>query len=146
MRFKSIGALSTQSDPLALGVTGSENPPPAQNNQLMEASQNLLKHIPGEASGFYIMSADAFKDPDLKSLGIIFLLSLIILVLVRWVAGASRGIMFTTIIAFFLWMLIFDKGFLHVAFPQFLPDPLGLICGIFYSIVITLLASAGKIR
>jgi hypothetical protein len=113
---------------------------------LVEASQNLLKHIPGEASGFYLLAADSLDKPNLGTLGLIFGLALILLVTVRWLANASRGIMVTTIIAFLLWMSIFDKGFIRVAFPTLLPHPLGLILAVFYSTFITLLASAGKIR
>lgn len=122
-------------------------PPPAQGRQaLVEASQNLLKHIPGEASGFYLLAADSIDKPRLGTLALIFVLAIVLLVTVRWLANASRGIMVTTILAFLLWMLIFDKGFLHVAFPYLLPPPLGLIVAVFYSMLITLLASAGKIR
>jgi hypothetical protein len=113
---------------------------------LVDVSQNLLKHVPGEASGFYLLAVSALAAPSLRDLGLIFALSLVLLIVVRWLAQASWGIMLTTIGAFVLWMLIFDKGFLHVAFPDLLPGPLGLIVALFYSTLITLLASAGKIR
>ncbi len=71
---------------------------------------------------------------------------MILLVTVRWSAGASRGILLTTIGAYLLWMLVLDQGFLHVAFPNLLPDPLELIIAVFYSTLITILAGAGKIR
>lgn len=113
---------------------------------LAGVSENLLKHIPGEASGFYLLAVDSMKQPSTRDLGIIFILAFVLLVAVRWLADASRGIMFTTIFAFMLWMLILDKGFLHVVFPNLLPAPMGLIVAVFYSMLITLLASAGKIR
>jgi hypothetical protein len=113
---------------------------------LLEASQNLLKHIPGEASGFYLLAAESIDQPSVGTLGLIFVLAFVLLVTVRWLARASRGIMITTVIAFLLWMFILDKGFLYVAFPKLIPTPLGLILALFYSILITLLASAGKIR
>lgn len=120
--------------------------PAGTRDALLEASQNLLKHIPGEASGFYLLAVDSIKEPSLGNLGLIFTLAFVLLVVVRWLAKASWGIMITTILAFALWMLIFDKGFLHVLLPNLLPAPMGLIVAVFYSMLITLLASAGKIR
>ena len=108
-------------------------------------TENLLKHIPGEASGFYLLASSSLTDVTTGRLGLIFALSLILLVVVRWLALASWGIMLTSIGAFALWMLIFDKGYLHAIFPDVLPSPLGLIVASFYSALITLLASAGKI-
>ena len=120
--------------------------PSKREQNLLGASENLLKHIPGEASGFYLLAADSFTKPNARTLGLIFVLALALLVIVRWLAKVSAGIMVTTIIAFLLWMLILDKGFLHVAFPDLLPPPWGLILAVFYSTLVTLLASAGKIR
>jgi len=120
--------------------------PPKAGQALLETSQNLLKHIPGEASGFYLMAADAFTDPKVGTLGFLFVLALILLILVRWLAGASRGIMIATCFAFLLWMFVLEKGFLHAAFPNLVPAPMGLILAVFYSTAVTALASAGKIR
>lgn len=120
---------------------------PATGQQaLVEGAQNLLKHIPGEASGFYLMAVDSIEKPGLGTVLLIFVLALILLVVVRCLANASLGIILTTIFAFLLWMLVLDKGLLSVAFPGLLPDPLGLILAVFYSMLITLLASAGIIR
>jgi len=120
--------------------------PATRKETLVEVAQNLLKHIPGEASGFYLMAVDSFQNPTLSILGLIAALAAILLVVVRWAAGASPGVMVTTIIAFVIWMFVLDKGILHVAFPNLLPDPLGLIVAVFYSTLITVLAGAGKIR
>lgn len=120
--------------------------PAAGTQALVEASQNLLKHIPGEASGFYLMAADAIAEPSKKTLGLLFVLALILLIVVRVAAGASRGIMVTTVLAFVIWMFSFDRGFLNVAFPTLLPDPLGLIIAVFYTTLVTVLASTGKIK
>ncbi len=113
---------------------------------LAETSKNLLKHIPGEASGFYLISAGAFADPGPVTLGGLAALSLAILILVRVMAKASRGVMITSILAFLLWMLVIDNGFLAAAFPGVPPDPWGLILASFYSVVVTTLAGAGKIK
>ena len=121
-------------------------PEQREGGLLAETSKNLLKHIPGEASGFYLISAGAFDDPSSTTLGILAAMSLAILILVRVLAKASRGILVTSVLAFFLWMLVIDNGFLAEAFPDLLQDPWGLILASFYSVVVTLLASAGKIK
>src|ERR1700741_1687275 len=105
---------------MQFNATDFRNNPTQSKN---EVAQNLLKHIPGEASGFYLLSADTLTQPTFDALEFIFVLSFILLLVVRWLAGASRSIMITTILAFLLWMLIFEKGFLHVAFPNLLPSP-----------------------
>lgn len=141
MNFKPIGVLSRV--PAAAPPPA---PPPNGHNAFVDISQNLLKHIPGEASGFYLLAVDSIKDPSTRDLGVIFALAFVLLVVVRWLAKASWGIQVTTILAFVLWMMIFDKGFLHVVLPNLLPPPMGLIVAVFYSMLITLLASAGKIK
>ena len=159
MQFQSIKGLSFRARKAALsakiphpslakepGAAGQPPGPPSGRQALVEAAQNLLKHIPGEASGFYLMAVSAFEKLSLATAGLICALALILLVVVRWLAKASAGIMWTTIGAFALWMLVLDKGFLNLAFPNLLPDPLGLILAVFYSTLVTLLASAGIIR
>ena len=123
-----------------------EKPPTETGHPWMEGSKNLLKHIPGEASGFYLMAVDSIPNPGLGAIGFIFVLALVLLILVRYLAGASRGIMISTILAFLIWMFVLDSGLFHVAFPNLLPDPFGLIVAFFYSMVVTLLANAGKIQ
>ncbi|RMG63202.1 MAG: hypothetical protein D6715_11530 [Calditrichaeota bacterium] len=130
----------------AAAPTGAEGVPATGRQALVESAQNLLKHIPGEASGFYLMAVDSFDNPSLGTLAVLFILGFILLVAVRWAAGASRWIMATTIGAYLIWMLVLDKGFLHAAFPNLLPDPMGLIVAVFYSTLIATLAGAGKIR
>ncbi|MCZ7556153.1 MAG: hypothetical protein M5R41_07120 [Bacteroidia bacterium] len=110
-----------------------------------DIAKNILKHIPGEASGFYLMAVDSITDPSQGILWLIFTLALILLLVVRWLAGASIAVIATTVIAFLIWMFILDNGVLHVVFPDFLPDPLGLIIALFYSALITLVAGSGRI-
>ena len=120
--------------------------PPTVANTLQGTSENLLKHIPGEATGFYVLAVSSVDNPTTGTMGIIFGCSLVLLVVARWVAKASWIMILTTLIAFFLWMQIYDKGFLNVLAPGLLPNPLGLILAGFYSALIALLANAGKIK
>jgi hypothetical protein len=119
---------------------------PETKQKLVEGAQNILKHIPGEASGFYLIAVDSLQNPGITSLWVIFILALILLIAVRWAADASKWVMGTTIAAFFLWMFVIDNGVFHVLFPTLLPDPWGLILAGFYSTLVTVLASTGKIK
>ncbi len=135
MQFNSLGSMKAMS-----------RAAPAPTGPVSEISKNLLKHIPGEASGFYLIAAGSFQDPGIGTLGALFAMSLFIVLLVRILAKASIGIIATTVGAFLIWMLVIDNGFLAQVLPDVLPDPWGLILALFYSIVITALASAGKLR
>lgn len=113
---------------------------------LEESAMNLLKHIPGEASGFYLLAAGAFEKPSVTTLGVLFALALVILLVVRLSAKASIAMILTTLGAFVIWMFAIEQGFLQVAFPSLLPAPMGLVLAAFYSTIITTLAGAGKIK
>jgi hypothetical protein len=110
-----------------------------------KTTHNLLAHIPGEASGLYLLAVDSIEKPTVGVLAFVFALSLIVLVLVRWAAKASSAVMLTSVIAFLIWMLVFDEGLLRVLVPNLLPHPLGLIIAVFYSTIVTTLANAGKL-
>jgi hypothetical protein len=148
MNFKPISLLSKKVSPSARGraLAAAQPQPSRGRDALADVTKNLLKHIPGEASGFYLLAADSLDNPTLGNLGVIFTCAFVLLVLVRWLAKASWGVMVTTILAFVIWMLIFDKGFLHFMWPDLLPAPMGLIVAMFYSTAVTILASAGKIK
>ncbi|MDX2043551.1 MAG: hypothetical protein SF097_20205 [Acidobacteriota bacterium] len=149
-RFTSLNERPAITNVRLAAAADPDNPtatPTDPKEALKKTAQNLLAHIPGEASGLYLMAVDAMPDPLSKSsLAIVFTLSFTILVLVRWMAGASKGIMLTSIGAFMIWMLVLDKGLLHTLFPNLLQDPLGLVVAVFYSTAITILANAGKLK
>jgi hypothetical protein len=122
---------------------------PTPTTNAAKVIQNLLVHIPGEASGFYLMALDLIKDTQGKIVPLhsIYLgaMAFVLLVVVRWLAGASWGVHLTTIGAFLLWMAVLDNGFLHLNGWHF-PGQFGLVVALFYSTLITLLGSAGKIK
>jgi hypothetical protein len=124
--------------------------PPAPGNNagatLQKSAQNLLLHIPGEASGLYLMAADAFDKPSTGAIIFIAILALIILIVVRWAAGASKAVMVTSVVAFLIWMFVLDKGVFQLLLPDLLPNPLGLIIAVAYSSLITTLGNAGMIK
>ena len=144
LSFRALKTVSAESASVAAPL-----PPVAAGgaqDTLTKSAQNLLAHIPGEASGLYLMAVDAIDQPTVAALVFVFILALVLLILVRWAAQASRAVMITSIIAFLIWMLVLKKGLLYVAFPGLLPDPLGLILAVFYSTAVTILANSGKIK
>ncbi len=138
----SLSFNSVDFSPASVGAAATSSKP----NPLSKAAQNLLLHIPGEASGFYLMTSAAFNVPPEQNpyLWILAVMGLILLVVVRWIADASIWVMVTSILAYFIWMIAFDGGALRHVFN--LADPWGLIIAVFYSAIVTALASAGKIK
>jgi hypothetical protein len=138
MRFQSVVA-EPPPGPVAKGAV-----PPAS-----KVAENLLTHIPAEASGFYLMAVSAVKRPDgtvgegdaigwgVAALGL--------LILVRVLAKATPAVLITSMIAFVLWMAVLDVGTLSVLHWG-IPAPRGAIAALLYSTVVTALASAGKLR
>lgn len=138
MQFK-----STEQPALAGGALEAA---PAPANTRVTALENLLMHIPGEASGFYLMAVGLFDQPSAGALWLIFAMALILLLVVRILAKASVWVIMTTLGAFLIWMFVLDQGIFHVLMPNLLPDPLGFVVALFYSALITLLASKGIIQ
>lgn len=125
-------------------VQGASNSGPSLT--IEKASSNLLAHIPGEASGFYLLSAQSFDQPSIGNLGVLCVLSSVLLLAVRWCANASIAVIATSLIAFALWMFVLEQGFFRALIPDLLPDPLGLIVASFFSAIVTVLATAGKLK
>jgi hypothetical protein len=115
--------------------------------------QNLLVHIPGEASAAYLMTIPLVKDDKdqiiLWLAVVIGVLALGLLVVVRWLANATKAVHITSIIAFVIWMMAFDQGFLNLLFDEAgfaTAGVLGLVLSVFYTALITALGSAGKLK
>jgi hypothetical protein len=129
--------------PKATPALADADPPAAK------VAQNLLVHIPGEASGFYLFAVDSLRRssgeavPATQALWVGGM-ALILLVVVRWLAKASPAIIATTVIAFVIWMAVLDVGCLTV--NGWGLGGLGLAVALFYSAVVTALATAGKLK
>ena len=141
MEFRAVTARTTPGVRLTEPVAS-----PSREEAVSTIVENLLKHIPIEASGFYMTSLKFLRNLELPSLAVIAILALILLVVVRWAAGASRAVMYSTIGAFVLWMLVLDQGVLHQAFPALVSNGMDAVLALFYSGIITALASTGKIK
>ncbi len=126
-------------------TTGTED----AETPVAKVAQNLLVHIPGEASGFYLFAVDFLRPsptapiPPTEALWVGGM-ALVLLIVVRWLANASAAILATSVIAFLIWMAVLDIGSLTL--NGFGLGRLGLAVALFYSSVVTLLATAGKLR
>jgi hypothetical protein len=138
---------------IALNESRSFSAAPEEESKTAKAVQNLLVHIPGEASGFYLMAIPLAKDAKAQvtiwMAVLIGLVALGLLVLLRWLGAATTAVKVTSIIAFFIWMLAIDQGFLNLllvdaGFSQ--AQTLGVVLALAYSTVITILGSAGKLK
>jgi hypothetical protein len=138
---------------IALNEMGVVRAAPEADSTSAKVMQNLLVQIPGEASGFYLMAVPLAKD-DKGAIGIgmallLGVLALGLLVLVRWLAAATTAVKITSIIAFFIWMMAIDQGFLKILFLDAGWDSVGTVGAILalaYTTVITILGSAGKLK
>ena len=131
------------------GIQGRADLADQQRNPATEIAKNLLKHIPGEAAGFYTLGVSMFEDSAKGplSLGILFALSLILLLIVRITAKASISILITSIAAFLIWMYVIDEGFLKLILEDWgIAAPWGAVVAAFFTAVVTVLASSGKIK
>lgn len=112
---------------------------------------NLLTHVPGEASGFYLLglatlrAASPNEPTNIAELGGLFFAALVLLVLVRVLAGAGSVLIATSAVAFGLWMAISEDGFVRHALD--IEKPVyWVIAAAFFSAVVTALANAGRIK
>ena len=125
------------------------SPTPSSNQKgsdIETSANNVLAHIPGEASGFYLMAVGAISKPPMQTIWLLFFLSLVLTVLLGWAKKSSPAVIGSTIIAFLIWMTAMDQGVFRTAFPSLFSPPIGLIIAAFYSTVLTVLANNGKIK
>jgi hypothetical protein len=148
MRFRALN--ETASSTTATGK-GKKRTPGADDaaTPVAKAAQNLLVHIPGEASGFYLFAVDFLRSSPTEAIPArealwVGGMALVLLVVVRWLANASLAILATTVVAFLIWMAVLDIGFLTL--NGFGLGKLGPAVAFFYSTLVTLLATAGKLK
>ena len=134
-------------------------PEPAGRSEALEATpanagetivNNILAHVPTEAVTFVASTTPLVVingKPDAVNAWVVFALAALITWLVRWLGKATRWVWITTIVAFFLWMSLVPSGALYLAcsFIRDIQIPLMLLAAGF-SAIITILASAGKIK
>lgn len=110
------------------------------------ALQNLLTHLPAEATGVYLAGLDAVgPNASAGVLTVIALVSLGILLLIRYLARASTANIITSVIAFVIWVYALGHG----PFQAFGLPPvqgLGAFLIIAYSTIVTILANKGIIK
>lgn len=125
------------------------SPTPSSNQKgsdIETSANNLLAHIPGEASGFYLMAVGALSNPSMQVMWLLFVLSLVITLLLGWAKKSSPAVIGSTIIAFLIWMTAMDQGVFRIAYRDLFSPPIGLLIAAFYSIVLTALADRGFLK
>ena len=115
-------------------------------NPVQKAMQNLLTHVPGEATGLYLAGLDMFGDnASAATLLVIALVSLAVLLLVRYLVKSSPVVTVASVIAFVIWVYAIGNGPFQ-AFGIVLPPGVGAFLVVAYSTVVTVLATYGKIK
>lgn len=127
--------------------------PQAAPNRVQTTMENLLTHVPGEASGFYLIGLEMIRGASTAGaaalttgeLGGLFACAMVLLVVIRKLAGAGLGLIITSATAFALWMMVFEDGFLNHAFHVEKPV-YWLVISAFFTALVTALANAGKLK
>ncbi len=108
--------------------------------------QNLVNHMPAEATALYIAGLDAVgNDATPLALIIVAVVALPVLLLVRILAKASTAVMISSIIAFIIWVYALGNGPFQALNLSFTPG-IGAFLVIVYSTIITILANKGIIK
>ena len=123
----------------------SEEPGEPRQDTTQKAIQNLLNHLPAEATGLYLAGLNAVGDEaGTAAVVAVAVVSLAVLLLVRWLAKASTNVIIASVLGFVIWVYAIGNGPFQ-AFGVELVQGLGTFAIIAYSTIITILATAGKI-
>lgn len=118
----------------------------SDENPVKKAMQNLLTHVPGEATGLYLAGLDMFGDnASATTLVVIALVSLAVLLLVRYLVKSSPVVIVISVIAFVIWVYAIGNGPFQ-AFGIDLAQGVGAFLVVAYSTVVTILTTYGKIK
>jgi len=107
-----------------------------------EQFQNLVKQLPGEATGIYLAGMSFFAG-DILWLTIAAVVGLVVLLWVRARAKVSTTIWATSIIGYFVWIYAIGNGPLQAltaAIGLTLPAMFGAFIVVVYTTIITILA------
>ena len=128
LKFEKIGMIKGESDATKKSI------------------QNLLTHLPGEATGLYLIGLDVFgKEANAFILSIVAIVSLGIMILIRTLAKASTAVFVTSFIAFVLWVYAIGNGPFQ-ALGIVLPQGVSAFAIAVFSTVVTVLANKGLIK
>jgi hypothetical protein len=105
--------------------------------------ENLLKHLPGEATAVYLAGLDAVgKNAPVANLIIIAVVALGIMLLIRFLSKSSPAVIITSTIAFVIWVYALGNGPFQ-ALGLNLAQGMGAFLVIAYSTIVTILADRG---
>ena len=104
-----------------------------------KALENLVKQLPAEATGVYLLGFDLFKG-NMCWLTVAMLFGAFILVLVRLGLKSSAAVIFTSLISYVLWVYAIGNGPMQLLLGSFnVTEPAGI--GTFLIFVWTTLVS-----
>lgn len=113
---------------------------------LSSSLDNLLSHLPAEATGLYLAGINLTRDtPTALNLGIVALVSLAMMITIRYLANATLKILIFNLITFIIWIFAIGNG----PFQALGLEMTGGLTAFFvaaYSILITVLLNHGIIK
>ena len=126
-------------------ITDREDITEEQKDQIRdkERFKNLVKQLPGEATGIYLAGMSFFAG-DMLWLTIAALVGLIVLVWVRYRANVSRTIWLMSLIGYVVWIYAIGEGPLQAgveAIGLTLPALFGAFLVTVYSTVVVILTA-----
>ena len=105
------------------------------------AFENLLAHIPAEASTLYVAGLDAIgPDASVGTVTVVAVVSLVVLLLVRILFHAERWVLITSVVAFVLWVYALGHGPFQ-AIGLALPQGLGAFFILAFHAIVTIIAT-----
>jgi hypothetical protein len=117
-----------------------------RQQNLEKSIQNLLNHLPPDATALYLAGINLFEEStSALNLIIVALVSLAFLLIIRILAKASKTLIIISVISFIIWVYAIGNGPFQ-ALGLDLPRRLGTFFVIVYSALITVLANYGIIK
>ncbi len=120
-----------------------ENKP---EDALQSSLINLVAHLPGEATALYLTGINLFKDDaSLLNLGIVALVSLALMIIIRYLAGVAWKVLILSAITFLIWIYAIGNGPFQ-ALGLEMSGAMSAFLVIAYSALITILMNHGIIK
>jgi len=113
---------------------------------LQSSLKNLAAHLPGEATALYLTGINLFKDDaSLLNLSIVTLVSLALMIIIRFLAGVAWKVLIISAVTFLIWIYAIGSGPFQ-ALGLEMSGPMSAFLVIAYSTLITILMNNGIIK
>jgi hypothetical protein len=140
MTFNALSPVSPQATDEEKKATRAEN--------RRKTLENLVKQLPGEATGVYLMGLDVFKG-NVAWLTVAMACGAIVLVLVRIGLKSTTAILSTSLVAYLLWVYAIGDGPIQALMDYLtieVPAGAALFLISFWTTVVTIAANFGWIK